>query len=216
MNYEECPTCGKNIKSGIFSNEIITDDVDQLNKLLGTDYVAFCTGCHWEYQNKAASARYSRQSDLQGQITELGAQLNPLLSAVPMVTLLAPPEWKFDALSLITAQSVSGTGLFSEIGSVVTDALGRQSGMFKNKLANGERLCLAELRSQALRIGGNAIIGIDVDYAEVGGARSMLMVCMTGTAIRLRNLEVLGSKAAERIRVAEDLIRRMATLEADK
>ena len=34
-------------------------------------------------------------------------------------------------------------------------------------------------------MGGNAIIGTDIDYSEVGGGKGMLMVCMSGTAIEL-------------------------------
>ena len=32
-------------------------------------------------------------------------------------------------------------------------------------------------------LGGNAVIATDIDYGEVGGAKAMLMVCMTGTAV---------------------------------
>jgi hypothetical protein len=38
-------------------------------------------------------------------------------------------------------------------------------------------------------LGGNAVIATDIDYAEVGGVRAMLMVCMAGTAVRLNNLQ---------------------------
>jgi uncharacterized protein YbjQ (UPF0145 family) len=48
------------------------------------------------------------------------------------------------------------------------------------------------LRKETLELGGNAVLATDIDYAEVGGDKGMLIVCMTGTAVLLKNPEVLG------------------------
>lgn len=37
----------------------------------------------------------------------------------------------------------------------------------------------------ALKLGANAVIGVDLDYETVGQNGSMLMVTATGTAVRL-------------------------------
>jgi len=55
------------------------------------------------------------------------------------------------------------------------------------------------LRLSAAQIGATAVIGTDIDYSEVGGGKGMLMVCMSGTAIKLENLEVLDTEAAEKL-----------------
>jgi hypothetical protein len=47
--------------------------------------------------------------------------------------------------------------------------------------------CRNQLRFKAVKLGCNAIIATDVDYAEVGGGKGMLMVCMAGTAVKLAN-----------------------------
>ncbi|MGB5609212.1 heavy metal-binding domain-containing protein, partial [Eudoraea sp.] len=44
-----------------------------------------------------------------------------------------------------------------------------------------------------LDLEGNAILATDIDYAEVGGVKAMIMVCVTGTAVRLKNFDILGS-----------------------
>ncbi|RZI56844.1 MAG: heavy metal-binding domain-containing protein [Zymomonas sp.] len=75
----------------------------------------------------------------------------------------------------------------------------------------GEDLCRASLRVQTVDSGGNAVIAADVDYAEVGGQRAMLMVCMTGTAIRLHNPEVYMPGYAGRF---DDLVQRKASYAA--
>ncbi|MBE5322140.1 heavy metal-binding domain-containing protein [Pedobacter sp. MR2016-19] len=40
-------------------------------------------------------------------------------------------------------------------------------------------------------LGGNGIIATDVDYAEVGGAKAMVMVCMAGTAVKIKNQDTV-------------------------
>gem|GEM_PF-4303678 len=56
-----------------------------------------------------------------------------------------------------------------------------------------EDSCADQLRVQCLKMRGNTIIGTDVDYSDLGSGENMIMVCMSGTAIRLCNPEVLGS-----------------------
>lgn len=60
-------------------------------------------------------------------------------------------------------------------------------------------MCFAQLRKQALDLGGNAVIATDIDYSEVGGEKGMLMVCMGGTAIKLKNTSALGQDRANKI-----------------
>ena len=95
---------------------------------------------------------------------------------------------------MVTGQSTTGTGVVSEFTSSFTDLFGAQSGRYNKKLKAGEEMCFAQLRKQAIDIGGNAVIATDIDYSEVGGDKGMLMVCMAGTAIKLRNLSVLGKE----------------------
>ncbi|MCL4111631.1 UNVERIFIED_CONTAM: hypothetical protein GTU68_002047 [Idotea baltica] len=95
---------------------------------------------------------------------------------------------------MVTGQSTTGTGVFSDFYSSITDLFGMQSNSYNKKLKGGEDLCYAQVRLQALKLGGNAVIATDLDYSEVGVEKGMLMVCMAGTAIKLRNTNVLGEK----------------------
>lgn len=45
---------------------------------------------------------------------------------------------------------------------------------------------LAEMESRAVRLGANAVVGVNIDY-EVLGQGNMLMVSATGTAVVVRN-----------------------------
>ncbi|WP_051189674.1 heavy metal-binding domain-containing protein [Daejeonella oryzae] len=126
-----------------------------------------------------------------------------------MVTLKSPKDWDYTVLRIVTAQSVTGTGVVSEFASSFTDLFGMQSKKYNTKIKAGEDLCKAQLRLDAVSIGANAIIATDIDDAEVGGDESMLMVCMAGTAIRLANpgilAEDIGEKFSEMDEVAKQL-----------
>ena len=39
------------------------------------------------------------------------------------------------------------------------------------------------MQERAMKLGANAIIGIDVDYETIGQNNSMLMVAVSGTAV---------------------------------
>ncbi|MEN1743173.1 MULTISPECIES: heavy metal-binding domain-containing protein, partial [Gammaproteobacteria] len=43
-----------------------------------------------------------------------------------------------------------------------------------------------ELGSQARALGADAVVGIDIDYETVGQNGSMLMVSVSGTAVKTR------------------------------
>jgi uncharacterized protein YbjQ (UPF0145 family) len=44
---------------------------------------------------------------------------------------------------------------------------------------------LRELQQAAREAGGNAVVGVDLDYEVIGKSGSMLMVSASGTAVRV-------------------------------
>jgi uncharacterized protein YbjQ (UPF0145 family) len=120
--------------------------------------------------------------------------------------------WDYGVAGLVTAQSTTGTGVFSEFTSTFTDMFGAQSKVYNEKIRAGENMCQRILRMEALKLKGNAILAADIDYAEVGGAKGMLMVCMTGTAVILRNPEILGEKTVESFKALAEFKARLKHL----
>ena len=145
------------------------------------------------------------------------AILNLLLANIadmPLLTLQVPLRWDYNPIGLVTAQSVAGTGLFAEIGSSVTDFFGLRSEMYRDKIRQGEDHCKNHLRLEAIKVGAHAVIGMDVDYADVGGSKAMLMVCMSGTAIRLNDLDALRPQTREGLSKASELLAELHSLSA--
>jgi|SRR5690554_3775355 len=94
---------------------------------------------------------------------------------------------------MVTGQSSTGTGFITEFTSTFTDLFGAQSGRHNTKLKAGEKMCFAQLRKSALDLGANAVIATDINYSEVGSGKGILMVCMSGTAVNLKNIDVMGN-----------------------
>ena len=161
------------------TNAAISDaGIELINLAHDLDQIAGCTKCSTQLRDTAPFL-------LARKIGILRQEAEALLSLIPLASLQSPQDWIYEAIGLITAQTVSGTGLFSDVTSAFTDLFGTQSGAYNQKLRSAEDLCRASLRAQAHNLGGNAVLAVDVDYAEVGGQRAMLMVCMTGTAVIL-------------------------------
>jgi uncharacterized protein YbjQ (UPF0145 family) len=180
---EYCPNCDAELKTGmISSNEALpTYKLRILNQ--GRDE-------HWETAcNKCGDAAYAEaRQQLSNESSALKATLKHILPRVPVVSLQSPMGWTYEPIGIVTGQTVTGTGVFSDVASAFTDLFGTQSGTYNSKLREGENLCKTQLRGQTIELGGNAVLAVDIDYAEVGGQRAMLMVCMTGTAVKITGL----------------------------
>lgn len=84
-------------------------------------------------------------------------------------------------LKVVSSEVVLGTGLFSSIGSSVADFTGKRSGAYERKLEEGKESVIYNLEKETTSLGGNAIIGIDIDYTNFVG--DVIGVVATGTAV---------------------------------
>jgi uncharacterized protein YbjQ (UPF0145 family) len=129
----------------------------------------------------------SAYSRLKNDIENCRDAINKNLKLIPLVSTQSPFGWRYQSVGLVTAQTTTGTGIWSDLTTLFTDTFGGQSGVYNQKIAAGEAKCAETIRLKTLSMGCDAVIAVDIDYAEVGGDRAMLMVCMTGTAVRLEN-----------------------------
>lgn len=186
-----CPNCQSKISSGIFnSNSAITKkaSVDFANEFSAFKQDAYCNKC-WprvlETTLKKAREEVAALKDL----------LLDVVHDVPVVSTPSPADWDYTTLGVVTGVAVMGTGVFTEISSGWADLFGKNSESMSEKIKQGETSCFLQIKKQALETNGNAILGLDIDYGEVGGVKAMMMVTMTGTAVilnrepELENLE---------------------------
>tara|TARA_R110002096_G_scaffold436021_1_gene665238 strand:+ start:111028 stop:111504 length:477 start_codon:yes stop_codon:yes gene_type:complete len=91
-------------------------------------------------------------------------------------------------LGIESAETVLGSGLLSEMKAGLSDAFGTRSGAFEAKLAKARESAMLRLKVKAGKLGGNAVIGVDVDYVEF--AANMMGVVVTGTVVKIEPLAI--------------------------
>jgi len=84
---------------------------------------------------------------------------------------------------IVSGETIIGANVFKDIFAGIRDIVGGRAGAYESVLREAKDLALKEMSEQAVRLGANAIIGIDLDYETVGSSGSMLMVTAAGTAI---------------------------------
>jgi uncharacterized protein YbjQ (UPF0145 family) len=84
---------------------------------------------------------------------------------------------------IVTGEVIAGANLVRDIFASVTDIFGGRSGKYEEVLTRAREEALGEMQAKAQALGGNAVIGVDIDYEVLGKAGSMLMVSVSGTAV---------------------------------
>jgi len=141
--------------------------------------------------------------------------ISEIIDAIPVITIHTPQSWNYEILGIVTGQSTTGTGIFSDIESSISDFFGGQSVTYNAKIAEGETRCFSQLRAKASALGGNAVIATDIDYSELGTSTGMIMVCASGTAIKLMNIEILGEEKTRRIHRVQKMVNYLNKINSD-
>jgi uncharacterized protein YbjQ (UPF0145 family) len=91
-------------------------------------------------------------------------------------------------IEFITAECVYGMNIFKDFFAGVRDIFGGRSHTVQKVLRDARRTCLTELRREALMVGADAVISINLNYQELsaGQKNGMLMLVASGTAVRLK------------------------------
>lgn len=185
-----CPQCGSKFSNfGVLKANVQLPDATNrlINEYSEPRFPYRCTNCGDAVLWQCLKLRNEEQA-------ELTAYLQARLHVVPLVSSHSPQGWEYQTIGLVTAQSTLGTSIFADISSTFADIFGTQAKAYNGKIKASEDLCQSILRIKSLELGGDAILAVDIDYAEVGSGRGLVMVCMTGTAIKLRNPHVVNSE----------------------
>jgi len=84
---------------------------------------------------------------------------------------------------IVTGEAIIGANIFKDFFAGIRDIVGGRSAAYEAELRNARELALAEMSEAAEQKGGNAVVGVDLDYEVVGQGGSMLMVTASGTAV---------------------------------
>jgi uncharacterized protein YbjQ (UPF0145 family) len=86
---------------------------------------------------------------------------------------------------IVTGEAILGANIFKDFFAGVRDIVGGRSASYEKELHRAREIALQELEEEALKIGANAVVGLDLDYEVIGQGSSMLMVSVSGTAVSL-------------------------------
>ena len=86
---------------------------------------------------------------------------------------------------ICSGEAICAANVFRDMFAGVRDIVGGRSGAYEKVLREGKEIAIQDMCEQARGMGGNAVIGVDIDYEVVGDKGSMLMVAVSGTAVRV-------------------------------
>lgn len=86
---------------------------------------------------------------------------------------------------IVSGEAILGANVFRDFFASIRDFVGGRSGAYERVLGDARRAAIDEMAGEAQRLGGNAVIGVDLDYGALGSSDSMLMVTATGTAVTI-------------------------------
>ena len=89
-------------------------------------------------------------------------------------------------LDIVFGEVVSGVDFIRDIGAGLRDFFGGRSSGYENELMRAREEALEEIEERARRLGADAVVGCKMDYEVLGQNGSMLMVTVSGTAVKLR------------------------------
>ncbi|WP_367354184.1 YbjQ family protein [Agrobacterium pusense] len=106
-----------------------------------------------------------------------------------MTTSIDVPNRTVDeVISIVASEAALGMNIFKDIANNWRDFVGGRSSASQASLKEARLACLDGLRSEAMAVGADAVIAVDLDYNQLatGGAGGILFVAATGTAVKLK------------------------------
>jgi uncharacterized protein YbjQ (UPF0145 family) len=88
-------------------------------------------------------------------------------------------------IGIVSGEAILGANIFKDFFAGIRDIVGGRSAAYEEELRKAKDLAITEMAQQAQMAGGNAVIGVDLDYETIGANGSMLMVSASGTAVVL-------------------------------
>ena len=86
-------------------------------------------------------------------------------------------------LGIVTGEAILGAHIGRDILASFTDIVGGRSAEYEEEVRNARSIALDEMAAEAARKGGNAVVGVDIDYEVI--RQGMLMVSASGTAVKV-------------------------------
>ena len=88
-------------------------------------------------------------------------------------------------LGVVTGEAIIGAHIFRDFFAGITNIIGGRAGGYEKALRQARDIAVQEMEVEARRLGADAVVGVDLDYENVGQSSGMMMVTAAGTAVKL-------------------------------
>ena len=88
-------------------------------------------------------------------------------------------------LGVVNGEAIIGANLFRDMFSSVRDVVGGRAGGYERALSGARDAALDDMMEAAKELGANGIVGIDFDYEVMGETNGMMLVAVSGTAVKM-------------------------------
>jgi uncharacterized protein YbjQ (UPF0145 family) len=88
-------------------------------------------------------------------------------------------------LGLVNGEAIIGANIFRDMFSSVRDVVGGRAGGYERALSGARDSALNDMIAAARELGADGVVGIDFDYEVMGEANGMMMVAVSGTAVKM-------------------------------
>lgn len=88
-------------------------------------------------------------------------------------------------LGVVHGEAVIGANILRDLFASVRDVVGGRAGGYERALAGARDAALEDLIDAAREMGADGVIGVDFDYAVLGETNGMMLVAVSGTAVKM-------------------------------
>ena len=88
-------------------------------------------------------------------------------------------------LGVVHGEAIIGANIFRDMFSSVRDIVGGRAGGYERALSGARDAAIEDLIAAAKELGADGVIGIDFDYEVLGETNGMMMVAVSGTAVKM-------------------------------
>jgi len=170
------------------------------------NYRGRCGKCHAEFLEASVKDRIVSELREQKEDTqrETAARLDQLknnsmahyksATSVENIILTTESSHNLDVkkrLGIVSSEVVVGMNVFKDLLAGVRNIVGGRSGTVQKVLHDIRIKALNELKQEASNLGADAVVGVDLDYLDIGATGSTMMVIIaSGTAVKLEADEI--------------------------
>ena len=86
---------------------------------------------------------------------------------------------------IVCGEVVSGVNFVRDIAARLSNFFGGRSGSYEEELIKAREEAINEMGRRADAMGADAVVGAKLDYEVLGSDNGMLMVSVSGTAVKL-------------------------------